>query len=160
MATKVKHMCPHTNRPIFCKRKCKSCYWNDYMSAYRKKKSPVTGEPVKIPRVSANQKQLNKAYAILCAELKPLHQVCEGKLDGCTHRATEIHHKCGRIGILLILSTYFGYLCNNCHRFCTDNSLEAIELGLSMPINSKIEIEFTERELQLIEQFYIKHKVK
>ncbi len=107
-------------------------------------------------KVSDQQALLNKAYAILIAELKPLHTVCEANLVGCTKKATQVHHRKGRRGILLIMSKLFSYLCPHCHDFCTENSEEAVRLGLSLPINSKTDFEFTDREYELIEKFGIK----
>ncbi len=144
--------CGHPERKVFSKKRCKSCAQADYgkVSAQRKKEKRDKGEIKKPNQVSNQQKLLNKAYKILAAELKPLHPKCQGNLSGCTGKTTDIHHSKGRRGILLIISRYFKYLCHDCHDFCTVNSKEAKELGLSLPINSQTEYDFTEREKELI----------
>ena len=114
------------------------------------------GKKRTVNKTSDQQVLLNKVYAILCRELKPLHTKCEAKLLCCTGRATQIHHKQGRRGILLIMSKLFSYLCHNCHDFCTEHSKEAIEIGLSLPRNSKTEYEFTDREKELINKYNIR----
>lgn len=115
------------------------------------------GKPLpKINQASDQREKLYKIYKILCAILKPLHPKCEGKLPGCTHKASEIHHSKGRRGFLLILSRYFKYMCHNCHSFCTENSAEAIELELSYRRNSPTEWDFTEKELELIQKHNLK----
>lgn len=156
MATKVKHICPHTNRKILAKGKCKYCYWEEYVKKQRQKLIVPRGT---ISQVSTQRDKLNKIYTILCKELKPQHTKCETNLPGCTHKATEIHHMKGRRGLLLILSKYFAYHCPNCHRWVTDHSKEAVEIGLSLPINSQTEYDFTERELFLIDKYGVKTKI-
>lgn len=153
--------CGHPDRPVFSKGRCKQCADADYARERqeRQKEKRENGEvPTKVNPISDTQKIFNAIYEILCAELKPLHTICDGygKIHGCTHAATEIHHKQGRRGALLIMSKKFAYLCRHCHDFCTINSAEAQEIGLSIKVNSKIEYDFTDRELQLIRIFQVR----
>lgn len=150
--------CGHPDRRVFSGWDCKECANKKYAIKAALKRTPAKASPprVAVSKVSPLQGILNAIYAIISAELKPLHPVCEGKLSGCTHKATDIHHMKGRKGFLLILSKYFKYLCRNCHDFCTVHSKEAKEMGLSLPINSETDYEFTEREAQLIEQFKLR----
>ena len=155
MATKK--FCPnHPTKQIFCKGLCKPCYVIDYNKRKIVKLNLSPKENRKpISMVSEQRKKLNSIYSIIAQELKPLHTKCEAQLPGCTHKATQIHHKKGRRGIMLILSKYFGYQCDNCHKICTKDSKLAKELGLSLPINSTTEYDFTPRELELIEKYNV-----
>lgn len=106
-------------------------------------------KPTSTNKVSNTRSKLNAIYSMLCKELKPQHMIC----DCCrTNPATDIHHKKGRRGLLLIMSFYFKYVCNECHRKATTDSAWAKEIGLSMPINSATEYIFTQREVDLLEQ--------
>lgn len=128
------------------------------MIAYIEKKRKEIKKPSANPRreikwVSNQRALLNTIYKILCRELKPLHLVC----DRCKiNKVAEIHHSKGRRGFLLIMSFYFKYLCRTCHRDITDNSAEAINDGWSLPINSKTEYIFTDREVELINKYNIR----
>lgn len=130
-----------------------------YQEKRRKKLLQNKPSENKPNQISDQQKILNAIYKILAVELKPLNTKCQGNLSGCTHRATEIHHTAGRRGVRLIMSAYFKYLCHNCHRFCTEHSKEAKEIGLSLPINSELKLVFTKRERELIDRFNLKLKI-
>lgn len=157
MATKEKKTCKnHPNRIALCKELCSACYWSVNKVKYALKNKGGVKKPVLIRNASEKREILNNIYGILCRELKPQHLSCQGNLEGCTHRATQIHHKKGRRNYLLIMSKHFCYLCKNCHDFCTVHSFVAMKIGLSMPINSTTEYDFTDREIELM----IKYKVK
>lgn len=55
---------------------------------------------------------------------------CKAKLQGCTGKSTEVHHKKGRGDNYLKISTWLP-ICRNCHTWVENNPEEAIELGLS-----------------------------
>ncbi len=151
--------CGHPDRPVFSKGRCQQCAQADYARERQERQRAKIADgnlPARINPISDTLQLLNKIYAILCAELKPLHTICEGNLSGCTHVATEIHHMKGRRGILLIMSKFFKYLCRNCHDFCTEHSAQAQEMGLSVQVNSQTDYEFTDRELELIEEFGVR----
>lgn len=123
------------------------------MDRYIAKRKAKTGEVKRINPVSAQRTQLNIVYGILSRELKPQHLICQ-----CCKKnpASEIHHMAGRRGILLIISRHFKFICRECHHFITDHSDEAKVMGMSLPINSAIQYKFTDRELELIEQYNIR----
>lgn len=56
---------------------------------------------------------------------------CEAKLVGCTGKATDVHHKAGRVGENYLKVGTWLAACRNCHRWIEDNPEEAKELGLS-----------------------------
>lgn len=155
-----KTTCGHPSRKPFSHGDCKPCAEKKYAQRRqerlqeKRKQDPAA----RIKQQTEITGILKKIYTTLRKELLPLNPVCQGKgkIEGCTGKANQIHHGKGRRGFLLILSKYFRYLCHNCHDFCTENSTEAKELGLSVQINSKTDWAFTDREKELIE----KHKLK
>lgn len=50
----------------------------------------------------------------------------------CDCSATEIHHKAGRVGSLLLDESRWVGLCRACHRWVTEHPRSAIGLGLSL----------------------------
>lgn len=156
-ATKVKYCGLHPSRKVYARKMCAGCY----MSWYQQRRKAILAKlnPAKrskIRHASDQRTLLNIVYKILCAELKPIHTKCEAQLSGCLGISDQIHHKKGRRGIMLIMSTYFGYLCDSCHKHCTKHSREAVDKGLSLPINSQTDYIFTPREIELIKKYNIR----
>jgi hypothetical protein len=56
------------------------------------------------------------------------HETCEAPM--CMGRATEIHHKRGRIGELLNDTRYWLALCEPCHRWVHEHPKAARDAGL------------------------------
>lgn len=50
----------------------------------------------------------------------------------CGGTATEVHHKAGRIGELLLDETKWAAMCPDCHRYTTEHPTEAVERGWSL----------------------------
>lgn len=67
---------------------------------------------------------------------RPENRMCAVKLDGCMIQATEVHHKKGREGVLLIDQSKWLPACRNCHNYITENSKWAISKGFSISRNS------------------------
>lgn len=65
------------------------------------------------------------------------HPQCEARLWCCIGSSSEIHHKQGRENELLNDQSKWLAICPSCHRYITDNSHEAIELGLSISKHKK-----------------------
>lgn len=82
---------------------CKVCY-------FRNHKHYV------MPKVAKKQKQNLTMYSKVRKEYLASHETCEASLAGCTHTATDIHHKKGR-GIYLNDSSTFLAVCRNCHNY-------------------------------------------
>lgn len=153
----MKRVCSHIDRKVYARGRCQSCYMIDYCA--RRKKMLEKLDPKKRSKIRNATEQrtlLNLVYKILCAELKPLHPACDAQLTGCSHRATQIHHAQSRRGIMLIMSTYFKYVCDNCHKHITKHSREAVESGLSLLRNSQTDYIFTPREIELIKKYKIR----
>jgi len=160
MAKKIKYCKNHPNRKSFCRYLCSTCYNIDLQRRAREKANaqpPVKKEkPKQIKKTSEIQAALNTIYGILRKELLPKNRTCQAQYQGCTHRATQIHHMQGRKRHLLIMSKQFKFVCPECHTTITEHSAEAIENGLSMLINSKTKWDFTERELSLMDKYGVK----
>lgn len=80
--------------------------------------------------VSKKRAQQNRLYLKLRAEYLEAHPVCGSPWD-CRNAATEIHHKRGRVGALLLDVSHWLGLCAPCHRRATVNPAEAIAAGVS-----------------------------
>lgn len=135
-------------------------YWQETrkrgLEKYQAKKRLIPiKERNKINQQSDQRKLLNAIYSILIKELKP-GKMCEAKIKCTSNMATQVHHKRGRRNWLLIMSKYFGYHCPACHQWATELSKEAVEIGLSLPINASFEWEFTKREVELMEKYKVK----
>lgn len=57
---------------------------------------------------------------------------------GCEAPATECHHSRGRENELLFAKQWWKPACNFHHRYATEHSREAIEVGFSLPRNTKL----------------------
>jgi len=84
-----------------------------------------------IPQVSAKRKKLDAEYLQLRAKHLEKHPLCEIKVAGCTHYATDIHHKfagSNRDAFYLIQSTW-AVTCRACHQHVHENPAEARIMG-------------------------------
>ena|SRR4028118_247453 len=99
-----------------------------------KPNTPIKLEPL-IQVASKKRSAENRTYLLLRKKYLELNPYCAAKLEGCGVRASEIHHRAGRIGKLLTDSTRFLPVCHSCHQYITENSEEAIERGFSLKRN-------------------------
>jgi len=51
--------------------------------------------------------------------------------EGCDRLASEVHHRRGRVGGLLLDERFWSALCSPCHAWVTVNPARAYELGIS-----------------------------
>jgi len=111
-----------------------------------------------IRKRSALGEVLDEIYKIVHAEFMALpgNQVCKAMLPGCRIKADQNHHMGGRANYFLIMSAYFMPICSSCHRIATDDSEEAIRQGISLPRNSSLPNSFTEREIELMNDFDVR----
>ena len=91
---------------------------------------PLIKNVVKINPVSKKRKKDNEIYSRLRKDFLLRNLFCSAKLHGCTRYVDDIHHKKGRGKYFLDTTTWIG-VCRSCHRWITENSRQAIELGLS-----------------------------
>ncbi len=113
---------------------CSYCYWEGVRikSAAKAKRN---GNASILPIKSIKQLNRDIEYAKARKRFMAKHLVCEAKLKGCSQKATQVHHKQGRDGALLIDISKWLPVCHNCHSWITEHSAESIELGLSLKRN-------------------------
>lgn len=116
---------PCVNTDIYADGKCY------YHYKYGTEK-PVKSENKKpIPQVSKKEQGRKREYKKGRDKYLLEHPVCEMRLDNCKIKATQVHHKKGRVGKLLTEEAHFIAACENCHRTVEDNPGMAKKLGLS-----------------------------
>lgn len=105
---------------------CKDC---SYLSEYQvNKKKKLSIKPVSDKR----SKQL-KAYQVLRDEYMKSHTTCEALLPGCqVSVGLQLHHQKGKENELLLDTRYWKVLCDPCHKWVTEFSQEAIDMGISI----------------------------
>lgn len=72
-------------------------------------------------------RELN-AYRTLRVSFLEANPLCELE---CGAAASEVHHKRGRVGVLLLSVEHWAALCSPCHRHITEHPAEAYALGIS-----------------------------
>jgi hypothetical protein len=149
-----KNKCPHINRPIFSKGRCKQCAMKEYKPL---KRTSLKKNTTRIKIASPVRAKMLHFYSVLRKSFLLKRPLCEARLENCSFYATDIHHPRGKIGVLLIASTYFKGLCRSCHNKVTVDSKLAIELGLSESRLSENVTFLTAEELLFLEQNHIKH---
>ena len=97
---------------------CKDCWYT--------REKPKAIKPISPKMVNSLDEYSKRRIAFLA-----MHPGCQAKLEGCTGAATDIHHKAGRIGALLLLISKWLAVCRSCHRWIEENPVEAKELGYS-----------------------------
>jgi len=75
--------------------------------------------------------KLNAAYSVLREQFLKRKPYCEAHLPGCAVNATDVHHKKGRTGALLLDDTEFLAVCRTCHNWIENNHVDAKLLGFS-----------------------------
>ena len=134
----LKKFCPqHPQNPLYNK---DGCIW----SARSKYKNPINKSSInnqnnnikRISPVSEKRAAELEVYSFLRIAFLKYKPFCEANI--CCSKgtpSTEIHHKKGREGKLLLLVKYGLSTCRNCHDYITENSAEAIENNLSISRN-------------------------
>jgi len=97
---------------------CKQCWYN-------------IEKPKSISPVSAKRRGEINTYGKLREAFLVVKLHCEAKLVGCTAKATDVHHKAGRVGDNYLKVGTWLPVCRSCHKFIEENPLEAKELGFS-----------------------------
>ena len=106
---------------------CKTC-WSSQTKGKTSIK-PTAKKPLS-PR-SSKQQKLEALYSILRTKYLQHHPYCEAHLPGCQINASDIHHKKGRTGDLMLDDTEFLAVCRLCHTWIETNHADAKLLGLS-----------------------------
>lgn len=86
------------------------------------KKSPLRKRSKKRNRQEAEYSKLRLLYL-------ESHHFCEAGLPCCSLKATDIHHKKGRVNEDLTDDTEWMAVCRSCHQWIETHPIEATELG-------------------------------
>lgn len=101
---------------------------------FRKEKKDAMKVKVVHPirKISKKQAKELETYTILRTGYLKSHYYCEAKLQGCTHKAVDIHHTGGREGEKLTDISKFLAVCRECHSLLHDklSAKERREKGL------------------------------
>lgn len=106
-------------------------YWQE-LRAKSVKKWRDNYKPKPIPKRTKKREKQEREYSRLRNEFLEQNKHCAR----CNKKATQVHHVAGRVGGLLTDVTNFLPVCSPCHIWITENSKEAIELGLSKRRNT------------------------
>ena len=93
-------------------RYCKHC-WSCHKSGDTEQKPTTSG----IPRVSSKRAKKDAEYLKLRDRYLTENPLCMVKVGGCSHNATDVHHKyagSNRDAFYLVQSTWLA-TCRNCH---------------------------------------------
>lgn len=97
--------------------------------------APVQTE---IKKMSETHKETLKQYRTKRAEFLKSHPVCMANLEGCTKKATQVHHMAGKASRELYLNEkLFLACCHNCHAIVERNPAFSKQNGLSVSRHSK-----------------------
>lgn len=88
-------------------------------------------KPKSISPVSAKRQVEMDTYSKLRDAFLIINSYCKAKLQECTVKATDVHHKAGRISENYLKISNWLAVCRNCHRWIEDNPEAAKELNLS-----------------------------
>ena len=108
-------------------RYCKYC-WSCHKSKDNDTQKPTQSV---IPRVSAKRAKKDTEYSKLRERYLTENSMCMIKVAGCTHGATDVHHKyngANRDAFYLVQSTWLA-ACRNCHDWVHKFPKEARILG-------------------------------
>jgi hypothetical protein len=96
----------------------------------RKKSAP--GNPYSsLNKLTPAQAARNRKYYQLKAKYLDTNTICMARFEGCTTKATHLHHAKGR-GKFLLVVKYFRALCEGCHNEIENQPKLAMSLDLSL----------------------------
>ena len=89
------------------------------------------GKPIK--KISDKHKKTISDYSIKRKKFLEANPICQAALQGCTKKATEIHHKKGKDNReLWIDETYFLAVCRSCHKQIEEGGSWVYEKGFKI----------------------------
>lgn len=114
-------------------------YWR-HRNAVKQKGEPRIFKPRKpVKPMSNTQRQRIAKYSLVRAEYLSEREICEAKIPGvCTGKATDVHHRAGRVGDLLTDKNNLLAVCRECHHEIEMRPEWAKEQGFS---KSRLKIE-------------------
>ena len=109
-------------------RYCKGC-WSTRVS---KKPKPIKRNKTIRSRSPKRAKQ-EREYSKEAKAYKELHPFCQATLPNiCTNHTSDVHHKAGRIGALLLNQKYWMPVCRPCHNWIEEHAKKARALGFRL----------------------------
>lgn len=116
--------------------RCQYCYWKHRAHIKRAERREIAVVSVKkqtkpIRRLSKKRAAQNVLYLKKRRIFMQQNNTCQAKLPSCSYWATEIHHKKGRVGILLTDDRFFLSVCRSCHDYIEENAEYAKSMGFS-----------------------------
>jgi hypothetical protein len=109
---------------------CKQCSTN---TGVAKLSIKPTAKSKPIPPRSQKRSKEERLYSGKRVIFLQENPMCQAHLPGiCTKHATEVHHKKGRIGELLLNILLWLGVCHACHEWIENNREEAMEKGFSI----------------------------
>lgn len=112
---------------------CQQC-WMKHPICIVPAKPTVKQKP--ISHRSPKRAKEEREYSLLRIDFLTKNHMCQAHLTGCTGIATDVHHKQGRIGKLLLDILKWLSVCRSCHNWIETHPKEAQELGFSLKRNS------------------------
>lgn len=107
---------------------CRECYGKSITGVAKKPKPTAK----RIPAMSSKMAKKKAVYSVMRVKFLTDHPMCHARIDArCSMKATEVHHKAGRIEELLLDMRFWLPVCHNCHVWCELHPIEAKEMGLS-----------------------------
>lgn len=92
---------------------------------------PASNPRKEVNRVSTKQQKTNQAYAVICAQFKKNHPICQARIKCSGALTNEVHHKRGRGKEYMLDSTTYLACCSDCHRWINEHHEQATALGFS-----------------------------
>jgi len=90
-----------------------------------KRRTPLKSKG-RLRNASSKRQREYKKYTQVRNAYLALHPICERCKES---KATDIHHKAGRVGKWLCLDEYFAALCRSCHGEIHENGVAARKQG-------------------------------
>jgi len=112
------------------KKLCKQCSSNTGVAKLSIKPT-AKSKPI-APRSQKRSKE-ERLYSANRVLFLQEHPMCQAHLPGiCTKYSTDVHHKMGRIGELLLMIIHWLAVCRACHDWIENHPEEAREKGFSI----------------------------
>ena len=109
------------------KKYCKFCWSSHFVKSSKK---PTVRNF--LPTRSSKRIIDDKEYSIRRKIFLTANPMCQAHLIGCQNVASQVHHKKGRIGKLLLNMTWWLAVCDSCHHWIENHPEEAKEKGFSL----------------------------
>lgn len=126
----MKYCLIHKNRKVFSKGLCAACYKIKYYKPL--KRTPLKKKPFFIKPIADKHGKNLRTYGRRKDIFLFKNPLCKVKGINCTIKATEVHHKGGKEGKLLLDESKWLSSCHNCHIEITEHSKQAIKDGHSI----------------------------